>query len=407
MMVVGGAGCACAVYWGVVWRRSVRVGRRLPTARSGLAMGTPEGGWPRVCVIVPAHNERDVIGYVGSSLAAQEYPFMRCVFVLDRCTDDTEEVLRAAVMDQDGGLDARFEVIVNESCPEGWSGKTHAMWRGYRDSAGAREAEVLLFLDADTELDVGALRATVALMEKLDVGLLSLLNTLSVEQWYERVVQPAAGLELVRQFPLDDVNDPEKERTFANGQFMMFRRAAYERFGGHEAVKDAVLEDLAIAKMWGRKKRGEQRAAVLMADGMVLCRMYRDWGAFRRGWRRIYTEAASRRVERLRSSATALVATGVVLPACAAASVVCGVAAWWVGDGVLAAFLVAAGCAGVVAMVGALWCVYGAQHTARRWMVWYPVGAWRTAGILREAARDLVRGRATEWGGKSYVREAR
>ena len=48
-------------------------------------------------------------------------------------------------------------------------------------------------------------------------------------------------------FPPDRVNSFDHPRSFANGQFMLFRKATYDRIGGHAAVKGAVLEDLAFA----------------------------------------------------------------------------------------------------------------------------------------------------------------
>ena len=46
------------------------------------------------------------------------------------------------------------------------------------------------------------------------------------------------------------------------GAFLMFRRAAYEKIGGHEAGKADVLEDVLIAK---RAKRAGLR--LFVADG--------------------------------------------------------------------------------------------------------------------------------------------
>jgi chlorobactene glucosyltransferase len=34
----------------------------------------------------------------------------------------------------------------------------------------------------------------------------------------------------------------------ANGQFLLFRRESYNRIGGHEAVRDRMAEDVALAR---------------------------------------------------------------------------------------------------------------------------------------------------------------
>src|SRR5205823_291327 len=92
------------------------------------------------------------------------------------------------------------------------------------------------------------IRACVALLERRRLDLLSLLSTLTCDTWFERLAQPAAGFELVRQYPISRANRRSNPRAFANGQFMLFRRAAYDAIGGHGAVHDELLEDLALAR---------------------------------------------------------------------------------------------------------------------------------------------------------------
>ena len=299
---------ACAVYYGVVVYRIMRGRRTLPTARDGLNFPEPEGGWPSVAVVIPAHNESDVIAQAASTLLRSEYPGeARFVFALDRCTDDTEELLRGAIADA-GEAGERAEVVLITECPEGWAGKVHAIHAGATRSDAARDAELLLFADADTRFDPGCIRATVAILKERKLSLLSLLSTLTSDAWFERLVQPAAGFELVRQYPLDQVNSTRRGRAFANGQFMLFERRDYETLGGHEGVREELLEDLAFSRRMKKPGTG-RRIGCFEADGMLGCQMYRSWPAFRKGWKRIYTEAARRRPGRLRENAWRLVFT--------------------------------------------------------------------------------------------------
>jgi len=397
---------SCAVYYAVVmWRVGV-AGWTIPTARAGLSLSEPESGWPSVCVIIPAHNEADVIEHSARSLRGQTYSRLRVVYALDRCTDSTESVLRAALSNESGELDHRFTIHSIGSCPDDWAGKTNAIWSAVNNSDSAKDAELLLFTDADTEFDPDLVRAAVALLHERGVGMLSLLSTLTFEHTFEKLFQPAAGFELIRQFPLDQVNDPgDNPRQFANGQFMLFTRGAYEAVGGHESVKDELLEDIAFAVKLAPRNSGH-RVGVHLADGMLTCRMYRSHDAFRTGWKRIYTEAVRRQPKRLRKFAYRQLLTGIALPA---ASLIAPVAGCFVlsRDFPLAVALFIAGALAIAAMIGALSMVYRAQG-APIWLIpAYPIGAWHTASILREAARDLDRGIRTEWGGRSYEREVR
>lgn len=403
MFLLIGLSCTGAAYYGVVWWRVVRSGRVLPTTRDGLRLPPPESGWPSVCIVVPAHNEEVVIGALARSLMRQDYPALRIVFALDRCTDRTEEVLAEATAGA-----AHVELVRISECPEGWAGKTHAAWRGVQDSEGAAAAELLLFTDADTEFDPGLVRASVALLLARGLGLLSLLSRLTCEQWFEKLVQPAAGFELVRQYPLDFVNRDDRPRAFANGQFMLFRRDLYDQIGGHERVKAELLEDIALARYLHIHRRAiPNRRGVYMTDGMLRCRMYRDWDGFRRGWKRIFTESSGRKPRQLKGWSRRKRLFGTAAPAAAA---VCAAVGGNVAAGAetsLGWIMVATGMTSLAIFAGSMSRLYRDQGVPARWVWLYPIGAWRVADLLREAARDLETGVKTVWAGREYTRVAR
>ncbi|MEY4183449.1 MAG: hypothetical protein RLZZ217_2075, partial [Planctomycetota bacterium] len=84
-------------------------------------------------------------------------------------------------------------------------------------------------------------------------------------------MQPVAAVQLMKRYPLGRANRPVNPKPFANGQFMLFERSVYEGLGGHEAVKHALLEDLAFA--WAVRRAGS-RCGVFVADGMLVTSMY-------------------------------------------------------------------------------------------------------------------------------------
>ncbi|MCX5688701.1 MAG: glycosyltransferase, partial [Planctomycetota bacterium] len=226
-------------YWSIGLGRLIMTMRRHPTARAGTRLAQPTHQ-PGVCVVIPAHNEEAGIAQLIASLRAQDYPSFNVVLCLDRCTDRTQDVATAAIAGDD-----RFEVFINTECPQGWAGKVNAIWQGLHKAAtpAAREAPILVFADADTTFDPQCLSATVALMHARSLDLLSLLSTLTHDRWFERLAQPAATIETVTQYPILSASRSERRRAFANGQFMMFRRGAYEAVGGHASVHDELLED--------------------------------------------------------------------------------------------------------------------------------------------------------------------
>ncbi|MBK7404858.1 MAG: glycosyltransferase [Phycisphaerales bacterium] len=389
------AAAVLAVYWSVGVFRVLKTMILLPSARSGLALPPPDVS---VCVVIPAHNEAKVLGNLVHSLRQQDHPRTRFVLALDRCTDESAAIAKAAI-----GPDPRFEVFEIESCPEDWAGKVNAVWTALHRSAHAPHADLLLFSDADTTFHPGCVRATAGLLHARNLDLLSLMSTLTSDTWYERLVQPAAALELMQQYPPLRASRAERRRAFANGQFMLFRAPRYWEFGGHERVKDHLLEDLGLARVAADEGLA---AALLNADGVLICRMYHSWAAFRKGWKRIYTECANRKSERLSRFAWRARLVGGALPPMTAAGLVLGLLhasstpwvnglALWLGAYALGAW--------ALAMV----LIYHLSRAPLWLALFHPIGAWKVAGVLAEAASDLVHDRPTEWGGRAYSRVSR
>ena len=235
-------------------------------------------------------------------------------------------------------------------------------------------------------------------MRHRTLDLLSIVSTLTHDTWFERVVQTAAALELMRQFPLTRANGLRNPRAFANGQFMLFRRDAYAAVGGHEAVKDALLEDLALARLI--HARGLS-AGVFMADGLFHCRMYADWAQFRRGWKRIFTEAADRKAKRLVLWAWRLRFLGTILPAWMLIAGIVG-ALFVARDPVRGWTLVALSLAALAVWLGALSRIRAVARAPRWTAPLHIAGAWMTGRLLAEAARDLRAHKPTHWGGREY-----
>jgi chlorobactene glucosyltransferase len=391
---LGAGAVATIAIWGLVLVLVERAIRAVPTLRQGTALAAADPPSGRVCVVVPAYNEARVIAGLVASLRAETWPALSVVLALDRCTDDTAARAREAI-----GGDARFEIVEISSCPTEWAGKVHAVHSGVARSQAAPDADYLLFADADTVFEPGCIAASVALMRARRLDLLSLLSTLVHNTWFERVVQTACAFELMRQYPLPLANAATgRRRAFANGQFMLFRREAYDAIGGHEAVRSALLEDLALAR---RIEASGRNAGVFLAAGLLHCRMYADWAQFRRGWKRIYTEAANRKARRLTVSAWRVRGLGTILPLWAMA---CGAfgALLLARDPRAGAVLLALWLVATLVWLGALLRV-AALSRAPWWTApLHVAGAWLTGSLLAEAARDLRTRTPTHWGGRDY-----
>lgn len=401
---------ALLVYWSMALWFIRLANRSMPRIRAGLDAPPPEGGWPLVSIIIPAHNEEQFIGHVLTMLRDSRYPALEIIIAADRCTDRTVEIVRRHIEEQSpdakapalsvrGGNIAAIRLVEINDCPEGWSGKCHASWRGAQAASG----DWLLFADADTTFHPDLVHAAVGLASRRRLDFLSLLGTLSSARPFERTVQPVAAMSLMTMYPIHRANrnDRPGRRPFANGQFMLFRRAAYQAVGTHEKIRNAILEDLRFAR---RLDFLGHRMGLVLADEMFKVRMYESMEEFDRGWRRIFIEAANRNIPRLLSHVWRLrfLAAG---PAAQVAALALG-AAVVARDAPLGWSLISLACASMLVQALALSRAYAMQGLPWRALWRFPLGCVQTARVFRHAAADLRHERGIEWAAMRYhVRE--
>ena len=94
----------------------------------------------------------------------------------------------------------------------------------------------------------------------------------------------------------DAVNNDRSPLAFANGQYILIERTAYDAAGGHRAVRDRFVEDIALAQ---HVKALGLPIRVALARGIVSCRMYSSLRQLVVGWSRIFYDALDRKPWRL------------------------------------------------------------------------------------------------------------
>ena len=240
---------------------------------------------PQISAIIPARNEEDNIEACVASLATQT-EIAEIIVVNDQSTDGTGEIL--ARLSQ---TVSKLRVMESTSLPPGWIGKNHAAWLGARAANG----EWLLFTDADTVHLPGSTRQALEDARAFDAALVSYSPEQITRSFAERALIPFIYCRLSRKFDFGRVNDPLLPDAAANGQFLMIDRDAYEKIGGHRAVADAVLEDVALAR---RVKQAGFRLHFASGQGIAQTRMYRSFGAMWQGWtKNLYLLLGGRRAD--------------------------------------------------------------------------------------------------------------
>jgi len=232
-----------------------------------------------VSIIMPAKDEEANVAAALETLLAQDYPDIEIIVVDDRSRDRTAEIVRAAA-----ARDVRVRLVQVRELPPGWFGKPHAMQAGAREARGGW----LLFVDADCRQAPHSVRAAVNFLAKRGGEMLSLWPVLEMHGFWENAIQPVAGSVLVAWFRPAWVNNPRRRAAFANGQYILIRRDTYEALGGHGAVRDEIVEDIALARL--AKRRGHRLWNAIGQD-LFTTRMYDSLRAMYKGWTRIYCGA--------------------------------------------------------------------------------------------------------------------
>jgi chlorobactene glucosyltransferase len=230
-------------------------------------------GQPLISILVPARNEASHIGDTVRSLLAQTYRSLQVIVLDDQSDDGTAQVALSAAQG-----DPRLQVMSGQQLPPGWLGKNWACHQLSQKAHGTK----LIFTDADVRWEPTALEALVGEMTATKAGLLTVWPTQHTVTWAERLVVPLMAFTVMGYLPVWLVHHtPWPVFAAANGQCLAFQRAAYERVGGHAAVRDNIVEDIALAKTI--KARGLQ---LRTADGagLIRCRMYDGWPAVRDGY---------------------------------------------------------------------------------------------------------------------------
>ena len=192
--------------------------------------------FPDVDIIVPARDEARTIGPVIASLLAQDYAGQfRIILVDDNSTDDTGSL---------AGEAANLSVIALKSKPEEWSGKLWALSQG----VAASRAPMLLFTDADIVHDPRHLSSLVAKLLQSGTDMVSEMVRLNCTSLAERVLIPAFVYFFQMLYPFNQVNDPRSQVAAAAGGAMLIRRDALQRMGGIDAIKQSLIDDVALAK---------------------------------------------------------------------------------------------------------------------------------------------------------------
>ncbi len=265
-LVAAGLVAAAAWVYLIVFRGAFwRIGYDEPAPSMGAARS--------VVAVIPARDEAEIIGGAVASLLAQNFAGrLDIVIVDDHSTDGTAAIAREAA--NAAGATDRVTVIQAAPVPEGWTGKLWAVRQGTAIAAAMRP-DFLLLTDADIVHAGDNLRRLIARAETGGFDLVSLMVRLHCRGLWERLLVPAFVFFFFKLYPPRWVADSARGIAAAAGGCMLLRGGILQRIGGVDSIRDAIIDDCALA----RRVKSVGRVWLGIAGETRSVRPYGSWRA--------------------------------------------------------------------------------------------------------------------------------
>lgn len=226
---------------------------RLPVAR-----GTPGAG-TRISILIPARNEAGHIGACLEAALASTGCEVEVLVMDDGSTDETAAIV------------ARYpavRLLRAPPLPPGWTGKVHACARLAEAATGTH----FLFIDADVRLAPHA----AASMAARGTPMVSGVPRQRIGSLGEALTVPFINFLLLCYLPFGGRAVTRKPGfAAACGQLLLVERAAYERAGGHAAIRSVLHDALALAR---RFRQSGADTEIVDGSSLAACRMYSGFG---------------------------------------------------------------------------------------------------------------------------------
>lgn len=226
---------------------------------------------PAIAVIIAVRNEEEELEKALNSLCNLDYSNYRLVLVNDRSADGTAQILE--------NFAQRFShitVLHIDELPNGWMGKSHALYQGYRNSA----EEWLLFTDADVVFKPDTLTraANYAIQKQIDH--LVLLPHIDSRSVIFNSVLATFKIMFDLQYRPWTVNNPDSGASIGMGAFNFVKRTAYEVSGTHLRFALHPNDDLQLGHY---VKHSGFKQDVLYGDEQIKYEWYSSLNAFING----------------------------------------------------------------------------------------------------------------------------
>lgn len=216
-----------------------------------------------ISVLIPARNEEINIGKCLNSLLKQDYKNLEILVLNDQSIDGTPQVVESYSQRH-----KNIKLLKGDELPTGWLGKNWACEQLSQKAKG----DYLLFIDSDVEVKEKTISSILEELTRSEVKMISVFPTQIIKSAGEWLVVPVMNWLLLSFLPLRLVHlNHNKSFAAANGQFMFWERKTYFKIGGHQKVKNKVVEDVEFARICKSKNI---KIKTILGGDLIYCRMY-------------------------------------------------------------------------------------------------------------------------------------
>ena len=226
---------------------------------------------PAIAIIIAVRNEEEELEKALNSVCNLNYSNYRLVLVNDRSTDRTPQILESFAQ----GF-SHVTVIHINKLPDGWLGKSHALYQGYLNS---RE-EWLLFTDGDVSFKPDTLTKAISYSITQQLDHLVLLPHIHSRSALFNSVLATFKIMFDLQYRPWAAKNPHSGASIGMGAFNLVRRTAYETAGTHLRFALHPNDDLQLGE---HIKSSGHKQDVLYGDEQIQYEWYNSLNAFING----------------------------------------------------------------------------------------------------------------------------
>ncbi len=226
----------------------IHVARTLKNSSISVSFDNMNEALYKVSIILPIRcEEEEDIRRCIESLIDQRYGNYEIIAVYDSDAEDRDISVRV-ILDYYTRYPEKIVIVRANPRPDGWTGKNWACYQGYLKSTG----NIILFTDSDTIHSPSSVCLAISLLIEHQLDALTARPSIICKGIWSSIIFPIVWFFHLAKYSPSRLNTYGKS-GFAFGGFLLIRRRAYETIGTHSAVKNYIIEDIAIGELLKNK----------------------------------------------------------------------------------------------------------------------------------------------------------